>query len=177
MRRRSGSRVAVISVLLLGVIIFGLMYYIWNTATDIFQPASSNSQAQPIPFEISRGETTAQIADNLQAKGLIRNALAFRVWARIKGLDTHLEAGIYKKLTPGMTISQVIDQLLDAQPDAIRIVFPEGWRLEQIRPLSYSKAGACGLYHHGGTTLPGKLRSARRWYCARCRKFDVKDYE
>jgi UPF0755 protein len=130
MRRRSGSRVAVISVLLLGIIIFGLVYYVWNTTTAIFQPVSTSTQ--PIPFEITKGETTAQIADNLQAKGLIRNALAFRVWARIKGLDTRLQAGIYKKLTPDMTISQVIDQLLDAQPDAIRVIIPEGWRLEQI---------------------------------------------
>ncbi len=132
MRRRSGSRGAVISVLLLGIIIFGLVYYIWNTATDIFQPVSSNPQAKSIPFEISKGETTAQIADDLQEKGLIRNALAFRVWARIKGLDTHLQAGIYEKLTPNMTISQVIDQLLNAEPDAIRVVIPEGWRIEQI---------------------------------------------
>jgi UPF0755 protein len=130
--RKPGSRVAVISVLLLGVIIFGLVYYAWNTATDIFQPVTSNAQAQPVSFEISKGETTAQIADNLQEKGLIRNSLAFRVWARIKGLDTHLEAGIYKKLNPSMTISQITDQLLDAQPDAIRVVIPEGWRLEQI---------------------------------------------
>ncbi|MDQ2885613.1 MAG: endolytic transglycosylase MltG [Chloroflexota bacterium] len=132
MRRRSGSRAAVISVLLLGIIVFGLVYYTWNTATAIFQPASTSAQTQPIPFEISKGETTAQIADSLQAKGLIRNALAFRIWARIKGLDTRLQAGIYKKLTPAMTISQLIDQLLDAQPDAIRVVIPEGWRLEQI---------------------------------------------
>lgn len=130
--RKPGSRAAVVSVLLFGVIIFVLVYYAWNTTTDIFQPVTSNAQAQPISLEITKGETTAQIADDLQAKGLIRNSVAFRVWARIKGLDTHLEAGIYKKLTPNMTISQIIDQLLNAQPDAIRVVILEGWRLEQM---------------------------------------------
>src|SRR5438876_489649 len=130
--RKPRSRAAIISVLLLALITFGLVYYAWNTTTDIFQAANTNERGTTIPFEITQGETTAQIGDKLQAKGLIRNALAFRIWARVKGLDTHLQAGIYKKLSPGMTISDITDQLLNAEPDAIRVVIPEGWRLEQI---------------------------------------------
>lgn len=130
--RKPRSRAAIISVLLLALITFGLVYYAWNTTTDIFQAANANEKGTTIPFEITQGETTAQIGDNLQAKGLIRNALAFRIWARVKGLDTHLQAGIYKKLSPSMTISDITDQLLNAEPDAIRVVIPEGWRLEQI---------------------------------------------
>jgi UPF0755 protein len=130
--RKPRSRAAILSVLLLAVIVFGLVYYAWNTTTDIFQPVNANAQGTTIPFQIAPEETTIQIADSLQAKGLIRNALAFRIWARIKGLDTHLQAGIYTKLSPGMTISDITDQLLNAEPDATRVVIPEGWRLEQI---------------------------------------------
>src|SRR5260221_10244269 len=65
---------------------------------------------------IQSGESTLQIADDLQAKGLIRNALAFRVWARIKGLDTHLQAGAYN-LDTSMTIDAIIGPLLNAPPD------------------------------------------------------------
>ena len=125
---------------MVGAAIFGLTYYAWNTATDIFQPVSSAGTGKPISFEISQGETTGQIASDLQAKGLIRNAVAFRVWARVKGLDTHLEAGIYKKLNTSMTISDIIDQLLNAQPDAVRVLILEGWRLEQIA-RQFSAAG------------------------------------
>ena len=130
--RKPRSRAAIISVLLLAAIIFGLVYYAWNTMTDIFQPVNANAKGTKIPFEITQNETTTQIGNSLQAKGLIRNALAFRIWARVKGLDTHLQAGIYKKLSPGMTISNITDQLLNAQPDAISVAIPEGWRLEQI---------------------------------------------
>ncbi len=130
--RKPRSRAAIISVLLLAVIIFGLVYYAWNTTTDIFQPVNANAQETKIPFTITQNETTVQIGDSLQAKGLIRNSLAFRIWARIKGLDTHLQAGIYKKLSPSMSISDITDQLLNAEPDAILVVIPEGWRLEQI---------------------------------------------
>ena len=129
---RRGPRVAIIAVLLVGAIIFSVTYYVWNTSTDIFQPVTSAGKGRSITIEISPGESTNQIAADLQNKGLIRNATAFRVWARIKGLDTHLEAGIYKKLNTSMTISDIIDQLLNAQPDAVRIIILEGWRLEQL---------------------------------------------
>ncbi len=128
----SGIRVAVISVLLLGLIIFGIVSYAWSTSVDIFQPVDSSANAKTIPLVINPGETTAQIGDDLQTKGLIRNALAFRIWSRIKGLDKSLQAGIYKKLNSSMTISDIVDQLLNAQPDALFVVIPEGWRLEQI---------------------------------------------
>ncbi len=137
---RTGPRFAIIAILLIGLAIFGVTYYAWNTTADIFQPVTTAGNGKSISFEISKGESTAQIATELQQKGLIRNSLAFRVWARIKGLDTHLEAGIYKKLNTSMTISDIIDQLLNAQPDAIRVLVLEGWRLEQIA-RQFSTAG------------------------------------
>jgi UPF0755 protein len=139
--KKSGSRVAIISVLLFGLAIFALAYYSLNTLLDIFQPVSPTSTSTTIPLTITQGETTTQIAADLQHKGLIRNALAFSVWARIKGLDKQLQAGVYKKLSPSMTISQVVDQLLNAQPDAIQVTVIEGWRLEQIA----NKLGEAGL--------------------------------
>jgi UPF0755 protein len=128
--KRRGTRAAIIAILLLGLLIFGGVYFAWNTVTDVFQPATSN-QSNSIPFVIQSGESGAQIADALQAKGLIRNALAFRIWARIKGLDTQLQAGAYN-LSPSMTIDQIITQLLHGQPDAIPVTILEGWRIEQI---------------------------------------------
>jgi UPF0755 protein len=130
--RRAGARAAIISVLLFGILVFGAVFYTWNTATDIFQPVNPPGKGKTVSFEIPKGATTAQIADSLQAKGLIRNALAFRIWARIKGLDTRLQAGIYNKLNSSMAIDQIVDTLLNAQPDAIRVTILDGWRLEQI---------------------------------------------
>ncbi len=129
---RRGPRFAIIAILLVGLTIFGLTYYAWNTTADIFQPVTSAGSGKSVSFEIAPGENATQIATDLQNKGLIRNATAFRIWARVKGLDGHLEAGIYKKLNTSMTVSDIIDQLLNAQPDAVRVVILEGWRLEQL---------------------------------------------
>src|SRR5947209_9565429 len=134
MRGRS-ARAAIIAVLLLGVLVFGGVYYAWNTATDIFQPVSPPGEGRTIPVEIKPGETTAQIADDLQARGLIRNALAFRLWARIKGLDSQLQAGGYDHLNTSMTISEIIDQLQTASPDVIYVSISKGYRIEPIARL------------------------------------------
>ena len=134
MRGRS-SRSAIIAVFLLGILVFAGVFYAWTTVTDIFQPVSPSGSGRTIPIEIKKGETAAQIADDLQAKGLIRNALAFRIWARIKGLDAQLQAGGYNHLNTSMTISDIIDQLQTTSPDVIYVVVPEGYRIEQIAHL------------------------------------------
>ncbi len=126
---KRGQRGAIVAVLLLGILIFVGIYFAWSTVTDIFQPVSTN-QGKTVAIVIQSGDGTRQIADELQAKGLIRNALAFRIWARIKGLDTHLQAGAYN-LNTGMTIDAIIGQLLNGQPDYYVVSLPEGWRIEQ----------------------------------------------
>ncbi len=130
MKKKRRQRGAIIAVLLLGLLIFGAVYFAWTTVTDIFQPVTPD-QGKTIIVVIQRGETGVQLADDLQAKGLIRNSLAFRLWARIKGLDTHLQAGAYK-LNTSMTIDAIINQLLNAQPDYFIVAIPEGWRIEQV---------------------------------------------
>src|SRR3984893_537156 len=128
--KRRGPRAAIISILLLGLLIFGGVYFAWTTVTDVFQPVNSN-RPKTVAFVISSGESGAQIADALQSQHLIRDALAFRIWARIKGMDTQLQAGAYN-LSPSMKIDQIIGQLLHGQPDAIPVTILEGWRIEQI---------------------------------------------
>src|SRR6266516_952985 len=128
--KKRGQRSAIIAVLLIGLLIFGGVYFAWTTATDIFQPVST-AQGKTIAVVVQNGDSTLQIADELQAKGLVRNALAFRIWARIKGLDTHLQAGAYN-LSTNMTIDAIISHFLNGQPDYIVVSIPEGWRIEQI---------------------------------------------
>ena len=137
--KKRGPRGAIIAVFLLGLLIFGGVYFAWTTVTDIFQPVSAD-QGKTIAVVVQNGDTTLQIANELQAKGLIRNALAFRIWARIKGLDTHLQAGAYN-LNTNMTIDAIIAQLLNAQPDYFVVSIPEGLRIEQIA----QRFGAAGI--------------------------------
>ncbi len=136
---KRGQRGAIVAVLLLGLLIFAGVYFSWTMVTDIFQPVNTD-QGKTVAIVVQNGDDARQIADELQARGLIRNALAFRMWARIKGLDTHLQAGAYN-LNTSMTVDAIIDQLLNAQPDYYIVSIPEGLRIEQIS----QRLGTSGL--------------------------------
>lgn len=139
MRRKRG-RGAIIAVFVIAVIVFGVIWEAWSTFTDVFLPPSNTSKQ--ITLVIQEGENTQQIANDLVDKGLVRNALAFSIWARVKGLDRSLEAGAYI-LSPNMTIDQIITRLEKGQPDEKRLVVVDGFRLEQIA----LKAADIGLTH------------------------------
>jgi len=128
--KRPASRVSILIVLIVGLLVFGGVAFAWNTATDIFSPAGTSTT--PIPFEIQPGESPKTIADDLQNKGLIRSAFAFLIWARIQGVDQKFQAGLYKGLSPSMSISQITQLLQNGQPDAIPYTIVEGRRIEQI---------------------------------------------
>lgn len=128
--KRPKSRAAIISTLLVGLIIFSLVVFAWNAAIDLFSPVGGSSTS--ISIEVQPHEPAAQIGDELQNKGVIRSAFAFRVWARVQGLDQKLQAGVYKQLSPKMSIAEITDRLLNGQPDAIPYTIVEGYRIEQI---------------------------------------------
>jgi UPF0755 protein len=124
------GRGAMIAVFLVAIVLFGVIYEAWNTVTTVFEPPAT-SQSHSVTLTIQPGETSTQIADDLYNKGLIRNTLAFTIWAKVKGLDNSLEAGVYV-LTPGATIDGIIAKLQNGQPDEKRMVVLDGWRLEEI---------------------------------------------
>jgi UPF0755 protein len=111
------------------LVVIGSACGVWAIATTLFSPPAG--QQRQVSLLIQSGESTREIANDLYARGLIRNAQAFRIWARIKGLDRHLQAGAYT-LAPGMSIDQIIARLQKGRPDEKRLVIIEGWRLEQI---------------------------------------------
>ena len=137
MRKR--GRGAIIAVFLVAIVVFGLIYEAWNTVTTVFEPPAT-SQTQQVTLSIQPNETASQIADDLYKKGLIRNTLAFTIWARVKQLDTKLQAGVYL-LTPGTNIDGIIAKLQNGQPDARNLLVIDGWRLEQIA----TQASGAGL--------------------------------
>ena len=55
----------------------------------------SNSVCEYQTIEINAGESVKQIANNLKQAGLIRNPLAFELYARINNLHAKLKAGKY----------------------------------------------------------------------------------
>ncbi len=88
-----------------------------TTALLVTQPASSGS-AIVVDFEVNSGDSTATVAQRLQADGLIRNAMAFKLLAKLRHKDTGIEQGTYQ-LSPSMTMSAIMDKLQTGHPDLI----------------------------------------------------------
>ncbi len=87
----------------------------------------------PVGFQISKGETTYDIADNLVQLGLIRERRAFVFESIVRGVTTDFLAGRYT-LSRAMTVDQMIDTMTIPVPvsPTIRVTFREGLRIEQM---------------------------------------------
>lgn len=86
--------------------------------------------SQKINFVVEVGSNTSAIARKLKEAHLIRNDLAFRIYARYKGLDKKIQAGIYS-LDPSLPLEKLVVKLLN-NPTGITITLVEGWRREEM---------------------------------------------
>lgn len=91
----------------------------------------NNAHGEQILIVVSQNDSTSQIAHLLEEKGAIRSALAFRLYARINGLDGSLKTGAYN-LDTNMSVSQIVQELIAGSSEKIKITFPEGYTVNQI---------------------------------------------
>ena len=126
-----GMRMRVILVLLVGGL--GFMSW-WTWAT---KPYSSSGNSEKLT--ISPGTTTAQLAEELQRRHLIRSAWMFKYLARSMQNNFKIYAGDYQ-LAPRMTPNEIINRLLKGATSMNNLVtIPEGYSTEQIIDLLVQK--------------------------------------
>lgn len=81
-------------------------------------------------IKVSEGMSTAEIAQMLHDKQLVKNPDAFRLEARFKGLATKLQAGMYQ-IEGGMSNSQIVSVLADGNIEFMHFTVPEGYTVVQ----------------------------------------------
>lgn len=128
-RSRRRLYAGLLAALVLVGLIFGGTYGGITLATQLFS-AAGPAGAPARRVVVHSGDTTAQIADELAQQGIIRNPWLFRLWAKHRGLDRDLQAGVYL-ISPGLTMDQIITQLQHAHPSELSITIPEGERITQ----------------------------------------------
>lgn len=97
---------------------------------EVSQTASS--QADPVVFEVLSGSTGRNVAEELEAKGLIRSAMAFRLLLSLKEKreGTTLRAGHFL-VDPKDDIKGVLYSLVEGRTLTRKATVPEGFTLEQ----------------------------------------------
>jgi len=108
-------------ILIIALVIFGYFYY------SIKMPISKNNKV--VSIEITKGETTQQIAQELKSKKLIHNAFVFSMYSFYTGKQ--IMPGIYY-LMPNMTLENIFDKISKGEVSENKIIILEGWRATEI---------------------------------------------
>ncbi len=135
--KRTGLIVTLVIALVAFVCGFGGV----TTALLVTQPAASAHVA--VEFSVNQGDLVATVASNLQAAGLICNALAFRLLAKVR--KAVFQQGTYT-LYPDMTMDAIIGVLENGAPvPQVSILIPPGMRVTQYPTYSVSVKGVEAL--------------------------------
>ncbi len=115
-----------------GGIILALLWLVLS-----LRPVDSKSQ-HDVAVTIDRGESVTSIASALQEKGLVRSALAFKIYARLTGAQAKLQAGSYI-LRPSQSVAELLSAIAAGKISDISITIPEGFTVADIDALLASK--------------------------------------
>jgi UPF0755 protein len=82
---------------------------------------------------VREGDSLAAVATRLEHAGVIRNALLFRLRARVAGRDRRLQPGEYRFTTP-LTMPELLDLLATGGPHG-EVTIPEGLTVAEVAAL------------------------------------------
>ena len=96
-----------------------------------FAPVQADS-VEVVTFQIDKGETVSEIGQRLQDEKLLRDRRVFKYMVQFKGLTNALSYGVFK-LSPGMSVDQIIDELTSGSQTNERVItIVPGWTCEDI---------------------------------------------
>jgi len=129
-KQRHRVRNAFLSLLGLIFIAAGVAFLWWNTALQPVKPLADGEEIVTQKFTVYSGDTTDEIAANLQKFGFIRSELAFRIYCRLNGII--IQAGEHQ-LSPSHSTQEIAEILTEALAKEIEIQIPPGQTLDQLR--------------------------------------------
>lgn len=90
-----------------------------------------DASAQPKRVIISQGASLAEVSRHLEQEGIIKNATAFEVYIRMKGLQGKMQAGIYT-LSPSQSAQEVIEYIVAGKVESLIVTIFPGKTLAEI---------------------------------------------
>ena len=112
-----------------GLLVVFLLASALAWAWSLLQPVNKN-ETQTQVVTVVKGQTWSAVADELENRALIHDALAFRVWVKFWGGSESLQIGNHL-VSPAMSVAQVWE-VLTQPPEQVTITILPGWRREEI---------------------------------------------
>lgn len=123
----NGQKKLMYTLILLVLAILGSFTFYRYYVFAINRPAQGHKEAE---FEIKSGQGISEIASDLYAEQLINSEFLFKVYLVAHGLQSDVQAGVYKVLA-GSSIVELVDMFQYGVND-VKITFLEGWRIEEF---------------------------------------------
>lgn len=126
------------------ILIFLALIFVLIISLVIYFYVSINARGQggEKDFVIKSGQSTREVAQNLQEQGIIASANVFTLYARLK--SGFIQVGVYK-LSRNQNIKEILAILVEGKASEYLVTIPEGWRLTQIdEHLAEKKVIAAG---------------------------------
>jgi len=122
----------------------GLDKWVMGTYVDLLRTGdianAAGNDPTPKKFVVTPGDSVAVIASNLESQGLVKDANLFRLYVRLKGLDTTIKTGNFT-LRQNMNIEQIALALQRSESVEVTVTIPEGRRREEIAALLEQQIG------------------------------------
>lgn len=129
-KRKVKSKIFKFFVIVVGLLLIAVagaaIWYAMMTKPVTSQEMCEQEKCISLDFVVAEGESTSDIADRLESKGLIRSALAFKIYLRLNHEDAIIRVGTYS-LNSSMSISDIISKLQGGSAaETFRITFLPG---------------------------------------------------
>lgn len=127
------SVVGIIFIVLILILILAvvgvLIWYKTNTS-----PVQSNEEK--VLIEIPSGVGVVNIAEQLEQKGIIKNADAFKIYMKLNANGKQLQAGKYE-LSKNMQLNEIIDILSQGKilDETVKLTFAEGINMREVAKI------------------------------------------
>jgi UPF0755 protein len=113
---------------LLVMTVLGAIYLIYAAAV---RGDDVQAREGPVEVEVVKGDTLSDVADKLEAAGVIKSAFVFKLQARYEGYGTQIQTGRYT-FQQGQDTDVIFRKLAVGEPvPTIAITIPEGLTLEE----------------------------------------------
>lgn len=116
------KKIILFSFILIAAFFVGFIIYFFVTI-------SSTRSGEEKEFTVETGQSTREIAENLQKQGLISSAIVFNIYAKLRA--ELIQVGVYK-LSSGQNMKELLGILSAGKASAYLVTIPEGWRVTQI---------------------------------------------
>lgn len=115
------------------IVVLGLASLVWYIVRFPDRPGSW--PARKVSLVVTRGTTLPEISRRMKSRGLVRSALAFRIYVSYRGMASRIRAGAYQ-LSTGMTPRELLERLVHGVPaETVSVTIPEGSNVLDVARL------------------------------------------